>query len=221
MLDINCSIPVDDQPIGGAGNSATLLHEGRYLTEWFQESLEVQQKYAELTKGLGSMQDKIKACWEYVARGLEYVPYLHVKTIVDGKTFIQKDAWLSPGQVIQAGIGNCANRSFLLTALLQQELPKESVWCVLGNVYNTHREGHAWCLVHPNGSDYILETTQPRISKAFLPIENSEVYEGVVLTNGKEVRYFPNTALVEPLSYCYCVRWLEGYLQERACDGFV
>jgi hypothetical protein len=218
MNRVESAISINDQPISGA----TLFSEARFLTEFITpESLGVQQKYSELTRGLSSLQDKIQACWQYVARGLQYKPYLQVKTIVDGKTFIQNDCWLEPSEIIRVGVANCMNRSILLTSLLQQELPEQSVWCVLGNICNTHREGHAWCLVRPNGSDYILETTQPRISKAFVPLEKSEVYEAVVVTNGKEVRYFPGASLVEPLSYCYCVRWLESYLQEKACDSFV
>jgi len=210
---IERAIVCDDQPISGA----TLFHEGRYLTSWITPgNLEVQRKYKALTGNL-SLKDKIISCWGYVAKQIRYRQFITSRVSVDGRTFVQKDAWLDPAQVIRAGVGNCMNRSVLLTSLLRQALSSEQVYTVLGNITG---DGHAWVLVRLD-QDYILETTSPNLSSCFIPASSVEAYEPVIFFQDKGVKYFPEKSLHEPFSNCFCIHWLEQYLEGRACRDYI
>lgn len=213
MENIDRAIACDNQPISGA----TMLHESRFLTSWVTpDNLEVQEKFKALTDSL-SLKDKVIACWGYVSRSIRYKQFLTTTVRVDGKTFIQDDAWLDPAQVIQANVANCLNRSILLASLLRQTLPPDKVYVILGNIRN---DGHAWVLARLD-KDYILETTSPNLSSCFIPASSAEVYEGVVVFNDKITRYFPGKSIHEPFSDLFCVGWLEDYLDRRCCDAYV
>lgn len=213
MESIELAFPCDNQPISGA----TLLGEGRYLTSWVTpDNLEVQEKYKALTDSQ-SLKDKITNCWSYVARQLRYKEFVTARVSVDGRTFVQKDAWLNPAQTIRANVANCFNRSILLASLLRQELPPEKVYVVLGNINN---DGHAWVLARLD-QDYILETTSPNLSNCFVQASKAELYDPVLIFNDREVRHFPGKKIHEPFSDCFCVAWLEDYLDRRCCDAYI
>ena len=202
----------DNQPIGGGG-AATLFHESRWLTEWVApNSLEVQAEYENLTKGLASDWDKILACFNRVL-DIPYTSAVRIKVSVDGRTFVQEDAWLDPAQALMAPKLNCSNRSFVLASLLRQEHTPEQVWVTLGNLKLDGLGGHAWVLLRGN-QDYIMETTSPRIRT---PITHSEAHEAVVFFNDREVRVVPGRQVTEPFSSCWCIPFLEDYLDKRAC----
>jgi hypothetical protein len=212
MTSLSDAIPIDNQPIGGPGG-ATLLHEERWLTEWVTpQNLEVQSEYERLTQGLTSSWDKIMACFNRVL-DIPYTEAVKVRVSVDGWTYVQKDAWLDPGQALHAPSLNCANRAFLLASLLRQEFPPDKVWVVLGNLNVDGQGGHAWCLLR-NSEDYILETTSPNIRK---PIRYSQAHEGIIYFNDQQVRAVPGLQIREPFTKCWCHKFLQDYLAQQMC----
>jgi len=216
MQGISEAVICDDQPI----NHATLLNESKYLTSWVTpDSLEIQAKYAEITEGLTTLRDKIHACWAYV-NDIPYVQFIKAKVNVAGETFVQNDVWLDPGQAAHAPALNCANRSFLLASLLRQELPPNQVYVCFGNVNYNGTDGHGWIYANLD-RQYIMETTSPHIKTPFMDAISAEIYESVLFFNDAGVYYIPGAGLREPLSYCYCLRWLEDYIDSRACDAYI
>lgn len=212
MEGISASIPCDDQPI-----LASIMNERRLLTSWITpNSLEVQNKYEQLTSGLESTEDKVKACLKYVS-DIPYVQFVRVSANVAGKTFVQPDTWLQPAEAIFSPRLNCANKTFLLTSLLRQELPAENVWACLGNLNVDSQTGHAICYVRLD-QDYILETTNPGVRDKFIPIEAATMYEDVIFFNSEEVRVLPDRKIREPFSACYnCEPFLSDYLAREFC----
>lgn len=214
-MSLDRAVLVGNQPIGGI-SGATLFHESRWLTEWVTPgNLEIQAEYERLTEGLTSNWDKVLACFNRVL-DIPYTESIKIRVSVGDRTFVQKDAWLDPAQALMAPKLNCANRSFLLASLLRQELSADKVWVVLGNLAIDGQGGHAW-VMYRNGKDYILETTSPRIRT---PIQNSKAHEGVVYFNDIEVRAVPELKIGEPFSKCWCVPFLEDYLDKEECLNF-
>jgi len=205
MEGIEASIPYDNQPI-----QASIFNETRLLTSWITpDSLEVQNKYNQLTSGLTSTQDKVLACFNYVA-SIPYTQFVRVSANVAGKTFVQPDAWLLPEEAIFAGKLNCMNKSCLFASLVGNELPKDNVWVTLGNLVNGHPEGHAWVTI----GDQIFETTADKV----IPSRLATRYEDVVYFSNSDVRVVPDRALSEPVGISYsCVRWLQDYLATEFC----
>jgi hypothetical protein len=216
LRGISEAIPCSDQPI----SQATLLGESKYLTSWVTpDSLEIQAKYSEITHGLTALKDKIYACWDYV-NGIPYTQFINAHLSVDGKSYVRRDVWLEPGQTVHAPALNCANRAFLLSSLLRQELRPQEIYICFGNLNFDHQDGHAWVYAILD-REYIMETTSPTIRTPFIEATEAEIYESVIFFNDQEVRYIPNAGLREPLSYCYCVKWLEEYVDNRACDAYI
>lgn len=218
MEGISASVPSDNQPIGGKHSAATIMGESKLLTDWIDPaSIQVQNTYDKITSGLQSPEDKIKACLGYVS-GIPYVQFVRVSTNVAGKTFVQPDAWLSPAEDIFAPRLNCANKTFLLTSLLRQELPSENVWACLGNLNSDHQGAHAFGYIRLD-KDYILETTNPKVRDKFIPIEAvGNLYEDVLYVSDKEIRAIPEKRVREPFSGCYqCLPFLESYLAREFC----
>jgi hypothetical protein len=212
MSDLDLAKPVNDQPIGGTG-AATLFHESKWLSDWVDpSSLEIQAKYEEITQGLTNLWDKAIACFNYVL-DIPYIPTVKTRLSIDGKTFVQEDAWLDPGQTIQAPALNCANRAFLLASLLRRQHSPNQVWVALGNLNIDGIGGHAWC-IYRGSEDYIFETTSPHIR---MPIITSKAHEGVIYFNDQEIRLVPGRGIKEPFSSCWCVPFLEDYLNEKMC----
>jgi len=219
MEGINFAIPYDNQPIGGGHSAAaTLFGEVKLLTSWIDpSSIDIQNKYKQLTRGLESTEDKIKACLGYVS-AIPYTQFVRVSANVAGRRFVQPDAWLEPSQAIYAGKLNCANKTYLLTSLLRQELPAENVWACLGNLNSDSQDGHAWTYVKLD-ADYILETTNPSVRDKLIPIETvGNIYEDIVYVNDVSVRAIPERKIREPFSSCYnCLPFLVDYLDRGLC----
>lgn len=216
MNGLETAIRTDDQPVGGRGGSATLMGESKWLSKWVDpSSLEIQELYKRLTSGETTLEGRVRACLKYVS-DYRYTRFVKVVSRVAGKTFVQNDAWLEPGAAIHAPALNCANRAFLITSLLRQEISPEHIWVVLGNLNFDGQDGHAWTLLRLNG-DYILESTTPVVSQRFVPAAEADRYEAVIYFNDKETKMVPGLAIREPFSACYCVPWLEDYLDKRAC----
>jgi len=212
MLGIDYSQPSDNQPI-----SASILKERRLLTSWITpDSLEIQNKYDQITSGLSSTEDKILACLRF-ASDIPYTQFVKVSANVAGKTFVENDCWLQPSEAIFSPRLNCANKTYLLASLLRQELPAESVWACLGNLNSDSQDGHAFGYIRLD-RDYILETTNPKVKDKLIPIEAAgNIYEDIIYFNDIGVRAVPERTIREPLSNCYCIPFLEDYLAKNLC----
>jgi len=214
MLGVDYSQPSDNQPI-----QASILKERRLLTSWITpDSLEVQTKYEQLTKGLNSTEDKVLACLRF-ASDIPYVQFVKVSANVAGKTFVENDCWLQPSEAMQSPRLNCANKTYLLASLLRQELPAESVWACLGNLNSDSQNGHAFGYIRLDDKDYILETTNPSVKDKLIPIETvGNLYEDVIYFNDIEVKAVPEKQVREPFSACYrCLPFLQDYLARELC----
>lgn len=218
MEGLDYAIPCPNQPIGGEHSSATLFGESRWLTEWVTpDDLTIQEKYEQITAGLLSPEDKILACFKYVC-DFPYTRFIRVETRVDGRRFVQNDAWLLPSQTISAPKLNCANRALLLASLLRQEMPPDDVWVVMGNVNVDGQDGHAWNMVKLAGQEYLLEPTNARAKANLIPIDFASTYEDVLYFNDLEVKAIPERKVREPFSTCYyCLPFLSDYVNKELC----
>ena len=218
MRTMATSILCSDQPVGNA-QAATLFHESRYLTSWVTpESLEVQEKYKELTESVGDRTERITIIWDYV-KSIPYTQAVHSKVSIDGRTFVQKDAWLDPGQAMQVNKLNCFNKATLVTSLLRQEFSPREAYICLCNVNMDGIGGHAVGYLKLD-RDYVVETTSPTLRSPFLLAEALDAYEAVIFFNDQEVSYIPDARLREPMGFC-CVNWLESYLNEKLCSSYI
>lgn len=217
MLTIAEAIKCDDQPINGA----TIMGESRFLTSWITpDSLEIQEKYRELTQNISGQRDKIIAVWQYV-KNIPYTQFVSAKVNIGGRVFSQHDAWLDPAQALRAGVRlNCMNKSILLASLLRQDLSADKAFVCLNNVNVDGWDGHAVVYLRM-GDDYLLETTNPSIKSPFLRAADMDIYEAVIFFNDQRTLYVPDTSLREPLTYCHCIKWLEDYINERLCDAYI
>jgi len=199
-------IHTDDQPM-----ASTFFGEGKWLTEFITpNNLEVQELYCHLTENLKELDDKVQACWAWVASQVKYRDFVKGKIWVGGKVSIQDDLWMDPSMVIRTKVGNCVNKSFLLTSLLRNEMYDTQVYCVLGNLYNGKPGGHSWCLATINGQDYILESTRPDIPP-MIAVSKLDRYEAVHLFNDKEVYTIEGRSVLTPFAARYST-WLKSYL---------
>lgn len=206
-------VQIDDQPI-----SATFFGEGRWLTDFVTpEALEVQELYDNITDGLNSIEDRILACWEWVADEVRYVPFVRAKLSVNGHSSVQSDYWATPSQVIKTKIGNCANKSFLLASLLRQELSIGQVKVVLGNLYQPKPGGHAWVEVNYNSYPFIMESTRGDMQPMVAP-NVADVYEPVIYFNDQNVSAVEGRTLLTPFTAVYA-DWLRDYLDWIYING--
>ena len=206
-------ISIEDQPI-----SATFFHEGKWLTEFITpDSLEVKNLYKTLTRGNISIEQNIKVCHAWVASQVKYKQFISGSLSINGMTSVQKDIWMDPGMVIRTQVGNCANKSFLLTSLLRNCLGPKQVYCVLGNLYNGEPGGHAWCEVHLNDKTYISETTRPDVP-ALVLASVADRYEPVHYFNDKEAYAIEGKTVLEPFANFYST-WLKDYLDFAYIEG--
>ena len=218
MLGTEAAIPVEDQPIGGH-DAATMLGDSRYLTSWFDPSnLGIQTKHNQLTANSPDLESKIISCWEYV-KGIPYIQFVRSKAVVEGKVFQQNDAWLDAGQAINVPRLNCMNKSILLANLLRQDLSPSQVYICLNNVRADGIGGHAVCYLRL-GRDYVLETTNPRVTTPFMEADDLDIYEPVLFFNDSEVKRIEGIALREPFGTC-CLRWLADYIDAKYCTEWV
>ncbi len=86
------AIVIDNQPI-----SAGFFGEGRWLTDYVTpEQPDIQVLYREITKGLTSPEDKITACWDWVATQVKYKTFITASLNIEGKKSVQDDYWQNP-----------------------------------------------------------------------------------------------------------------------------
>lgn len=206
-------VKTDNQPI------TSRFGEAVWITDFITpENPDVVLKYQELTEGLFLPFDRVIALWDYVAL-LPYKPEIRARLTVEGRSRSQKDAWLYPAEVIRFEKLNCVNRSFLLTSLLKNEFPSENgVYCVMGFVNIDGIGGHAWVQFPYQGQDYVLETTQPNITKALIPLSRLKAYESKVYISDENV-YTVDAATdaAEVLNARFGVCAVE-FLREYLCD---
>lgn len=218
MEGLDYAVPCGNQPVGGKHGSATLFGEDKWLAEWVTPNdLTIQERHERLTAGLSSLEDKLMACLKYVC-SFPYTRFVRTETIVQGKRFIQNDAWLSPAQAMQTPAINCANRAFLLASLLRQEMPSDDVWVVMGNINFDGQDGHAWNMVKLYGQQYLLEPTSSSAKATLIPIRLASHYEDVLYFNDSEVKTIPEREVREPFSACYyCLPFLVDYADKELC----
>lgn len=208
-------VKADNQPI-----ISRPLHDSVWLTSLITpDNPDVMLKYQELTRGLESTEDRITALWRYVAN-LPYRETVRARITVNGRTVGQQDTWLFPSETIQVRVSNCANRSFLLTSLLKNELPVDSnIYCMLGHLNIDGIGAHAWSMLNISGIDYILETTQPRLERAFIPVSLAGAYDAVVAFDEKTVYTVDSGSNIEEIlnaQFRICaIPFLEQYLCEK------
>ena len=205
-------IQIDDQPI-----ASTFFGEGKWLTDFITpNALEVQELHKRLTSDLEEQEDRLLACWEWVG-SLKYKKFVTGKLWIEGKVSVQQDLWNTPRLTSRVEVGNCINKSFLLTSLLRLELGPESVHCAIGNLYNGTAGGHAWVQVNLGGQDYIMEATTTKVRPLVLA-RTAERYEAVHLFNDKEVYTIQGKSVCEPYTACYSPR-LSDYLDWIYING--
>lgn len=206
-------VTTDDQPI-----SATFFGEGKWLSEFITpDALEIRKLYLDLTRGVNSRESKIAACHQWVASEVKYKSIITGRLWVEGKSSVQRDLWMDPSMTKTVRVGNCANKSFLLTSLLRNELPPQAVHCVLGNLHNHNEGGHAWCLVRLGERDFVVEPTRSDV-EALVPAFAASRYEAVHLFNDKESFVIEGRTVLEPFSACYST-WLKDYLDYAYIEG--
>ena len=206
-------ISMDDQPI-----SATFFNEGRWLTEFITpDAMEVKELYKELTKGAPSKASCVAICREWVANEIKYKPFIKGKLWVEGKSSVNQDVWLQPSLTKRIGVGNCANKSFLLTSLLRNEFDPGEVHCVLGNLRNGNPGGHAWVQVNLGDRAFIVESTRPDVPD-LVSATVAERYEPVHFFNDKTAYAIEGRTVMEPFCNAYST-WLKDYLDWSYIEG--
>ncbi len=207
-------IATDDQPI-----SSRFFGEGKWLSEFITpQSLEVTQLHQKLTEQEPTLKDKLIACWSWVASQVKYQKFVTGTLRIGNKVEYQNDLWCDPSLTIRIRVGNCANKAFLLTSLLREDLPADQVYCVLGNLNNNGDSGgHAWCQVSLEGRDYVMESTRPDVPP-LIPTDIATKYEAVHLFNDKETYYIEGTTVMEPFTAAYSP-WLKDYLDWTYIKG--
>jgi len=195
---------IDDQPM-----SASFFGGGQWLTDFITpEALDVRM-LAESISEQSNGENLIESCRLWVAEKVKYVRFVRGKLFINGKVSIQNDLWNMPSLTAKVKIGNCANKSFLLTSLLRNFLSSEEVFCVLGNLYNGKPGGHAWVEVRQNGQDYVLESTQPNVP--IVQASDLDRYEEVHYFNDRSIFAVPGKTVLTPFAACFST-WLRDYL---------
>jgi len=198
---------IDNQPI-----SATFFSEGKWLTDFITpDALEVKELHESLTRDIAELDDRILACWEWVANRVKYVKFVRGKIWINGHSSVQDDYWQMPSQLIRTQVGNCANKAFLLTSLIRNDMPIEQVYCVLGNLHQPGNcGGHAWTEGRFNGHSYIMAATRGDMRPIIIS-ELAQIYEPVIYFNDKTVSAIEGRTVLEPFSAVYA-DWLRDYL---------
>ncbi len=208
-------IRIDDQPI-----EASFFRQGHWLTEYITpDALEVKSLYKQLTANKILPQEKINACHRWVSQQIRYKPFISGRLSIEGKNSVQRDLWMMPSLTKNVGVGNCANKAFLLTSLLRNDLSPSDVHCVLGNLYNGKAGGHAWVEVKMNGRNYISESTRPDVP-ALVLASVADRYEPVHYFNDKECYAVEGRTVMEPFTAVPMYStWLKDYLDFAYIEG--
>jgi len=197
---------IDDQPI-----SATFFGEGKWLTDFITpKAIDVQELHDSLTQKAVALEDRIARLHQWVGNQVRYKRFIRGKMIIEGKTSVQNDLWNLPSVTARLRVGNCANKSFLLTSLLRNELSPSQVYCVLGNLYNGKAGGHAWVQVKYDDDEYIIESTRADVP-LLVPVGAAPRYEAVHLFNDEEAYAIEGRTVMEPFTACFST-WLRDYL---------
>lgn len=206
--------PVDDQPI-----AATFFGEGQWLTSFITpKALEVEELHKDLTQGLYSIEDKITALWQWVASQVRYKSLIRGRLWIEGKSSSQDDLWNSPSVTRRVQVGNCVNKAFLLASLIRNDLPPDSINCVLGNLYHDVTPGgHAWVQVNLGSGEYIVESTRADIP-ALIPVATADKYEAIHLFNDERVYTIQGRTVMTPYQACYS-EWLRDYIDFAYVEG--
>jgi len=206
-------IEIDDQPM-----SSRFFGEGKWLTEFVTpSSLEVCELHDGLTSSLVSIEDRVVACWQWVASEVKYKRFVSGTLRIENKTERQNDLWCDPSMTICTKVGNCANKAFLLASLIRRDMDADSVHCVLGNLYNGKAGGHAWVQVRMNDQDYIVEATKDS-GPVMVLAELAHRYESVHLFNDQQVWAIKGRTVMEPYTACFST-WLTTYLDQVYIEG--
>ena len=208
------AVGMDNQPI-----SAGFFHEGRWLTDFITpDELEVTNLYNTITKGLTG-DDRLIACWHWVANQVEYHPNIKATIEVMGKRSTQNDYWMPADLTIKTKVGNCAVNAILLTSLLRNALPQDQVYCVLGNLMTTDPPGgHAWVSLTLGGSEFVMEATRPDLVHPLIPAGSVNIYDPVHYFNDRETYSIAGKTVMNPITACYS-SWLKDYLDWNYING--
>ncbi len=205
-------INIDDQPV-----AAGFFEEGRWLSDYVTpDQPDILMLYRQITAGMNNPQDRIVACWNYVANQVKYKNYIRASIDVEGVKSVQEDYWQTPSQVTKTHIGNCANKAFLLASLLRNELPSDKVYVVLGNLLNGHETGHAWVQANLPEGEFIVEATRNDVP--MLPVSKGDRYIPVHYFNDRTVLAVPGRTVMQPFGACYS-EWLRDYLNWNYIEG--
>jgi transglutaminase-like putative cysteine protease len=211
MMEENV-VQIEDQPI-----ASRFFGEGNWLTDMITpNSPDVLQLWNRITADKRTIEDKIIASWDWVARQVKYKPFISASINVEGKSSFQHDFWQTPAMCSKTRVGNCANKAFLLTSLLRNELSENQVYCVLGNLHNGHVSGHAWVEVNFDGNDYIMHATRDDVP--LIDVKKATRYEPVHYLNEKIVLAVPGRTVMTPFEACYS-DWLKDYLNWSYING--
>lgn len=208
-------LKVDNQPI-----DARVGGDAVWITDFITpNNPDILLKYNELTAGLTDPDDIAVALWHYISHQ-PYVPLIFARLNVLGKTFQQKDTWFYPGESLQIGKGNCANKSFVLASLLKNyyRVPGQ-VFCAMGNITLDGIGAHAWVELNNSAGRFIIETTQPNLEHALIPKEAAIAYDAKVYFDERDV-YVNGQGISAPQAlsahFGVCaVPWLENYLCQK------
>jgi transglutaminase-like putative cysteine protease len=199
------AIPIDDQPIASG-----FFGEGRWLRDYVTPNEpDIKMLWNSLTGNSIVLQDKIAAAWDWVANQIVYKPFIAAEIRVENVNSYQRDFWQSPAMCSKTHVGNCANKAFLLTSLLRNEMQPFEVYCVLGNLYNGHASGHAWVEIEFNGQSWIVEATRGDVPMVLA--KEATRYEPVHYFNDQVVLAVPGRTVMTPFEACYST-WLHDYL---------
>jgi len=200
------AVPIDDQPI-----AAGFWGQGSWLTDFITpDAFDISDLYKQITEGITDSNEKILACWRWVASQVKYVKFVRGRIWINGRSAVQNDYWPPPSLTIQTRVGNCASKSFLLTSLLRNLLSADEVYCVLGNLYNGKAGGHAWVKLNLDDGEHYMESTMPT-APPMVPATAAQRYEAVHYFNDEKVLAIEGRTVLTPFTACYS-EWLRSYL---------
>ncbi|KKN52929.1 hypothetical protein LCGC14_0607300 [marine sediment metagenome] len=206
-------IVADNQPIDARFGDSIWLTS--FITP---NNPDVRLKYLEITQGILATNDKIDALWRYVAE-FKYKPIISSTLSTPGRKLHQEDTWFFPAEAMLLANLNCANRAFLLTSLLKNELPVPGqVYSVFGELTHNGIGNHAWVQAQIEGRLYILEATITDKARAIIPASTLDIYKGKVYFDEETVYAVEDvdvcSVINERFSVC-AIPFLENYLCEK------
>jgi hypothetical protein len=163
----------DNQPIDSRFGDAVWLTS--FITP---DNPDVRLAHDRIVANIDSLTDRITALWRFVSK-IPYRETIGASMNAGGRSLSQPDTWFYPSEEMQVGVGNCANKSFLLTSLLKNELPAPGqVYCVFGELRSNGAVlgNHAWVEALVNGRNNIIETTIGDLSRAMIPAPSLDMY---------------------------------------------